>query len=92
MSIEGRQDTPRLDYIFDTYVAPATAPLGQLLDVLAARGEIRPIPVRELFFLLAHGAAAPFTLVPFARRFDAGDPLDHVDAVTDLLIAGLRIS
>ncbi|MEA2682477.1 MAG: hypothetical protein QOK05_805 [Chloroflexota bacterium] len=76
MNIEGRIDTERLDYIYSTYIAPALAPLGRLLDHLRENGRIRPISLRALFFLIAHGAAAPFTLVPLARRFDNMDPLD----------------
>src|SRR6266550_9600588 len=76
MNIEGRVDSERLDYIYDNYVAPALAPLGRLLDHLNKQGRIRPISLRALFFLIAHGAAAPFTLAPLARHFDDTDPLD----------------
>jgi hypothetical protein len=70
MNIEGRVDGERLDYIYDNYIAPALAPLGRLLDHLRKEGRIRPITLRALFFLIAHGAAAPFTLAPLARHFD----------------------
>jgi AcrR family transcriptional regulator len=76
MNIEARVDSERLDYIYDNYVAPALAPLGLLLDHLRENGRIRPISLRALFFLIAHGAAAPFTLAPLARHFDNTDPLD----------------
>src|ERR1700716_1579830 len=76
MNIEGRVESERLDYIYDNYVAPALAPLGLLLPFLTAQGRIRPISLRALLFLIAHGAAAPFTLTPLARRFDDTDPLD----------------
>jgi hypothetical protein len=48
-------------------------------------------------FLIAHGAAAPFTLTPLARRLDATDPLDpteidrHAAAIADILTSGLRL-
>jgi hypothetical protein len=76
MNIEARVDSKRLDYIYDNYISPALAPLGRLLDYLRENGRIRPINLRALFFLIAHGAAAPFTLAPLARHFDDTDPLD----------------
>jgi TetR/AcrR family transcriptional regulator len=98
MNIEARVDSERLDYIYDNYVAPALAPLGRLLDHLTENGRIRPISLRALFFLIAHGAAAPFTLAPLARRFDSADPLDphevaeHAALTADVITSGLRIA
>ena len=97
MNIEARVDSERLDHIYDNYVAPALAPLGLLLEHLHRERRIRPISLRSLFFLIAHGAAAPFTLVALARRLDDADPLDHeqVDeqaALTaDLITNGLSL-
>jgi TetR/AcrR family transcriptional regulator len=97
MNIEARVDSARLDYIYDKYVAPALAPLGLLLEYLREQGRIRPISLRALFFLIAHGAAAPFTLAPLARRFDTTDPLDphqvteHAALTADVITGGLRL-
>jgi AcrR family transcriptional regulator len=97
MNIEARVDSERLDYIYDNYVAPALAPLGLLLDHLHEGGRIRPISLRALFFLVAHGAAAPFTLTPLARRFDSTDPLAPEEVATqavltaDVITGGLRL-
>jgi len=97
MDIEGRQDTERLTYIFDTYIAPGLAGTGRLLEHLIAQGRIRPIPLRTFHFLIAHGAVAPFTLVPLAERFDARSPLrpravkQHAELIADLIVAGLRL-
>src|SRR6266851_1639654 len=96
MNIEARVDSERLDYIYDNYVAPALAPLGRLLDHLHKNGRIRPISLRTLFFLIAHGAAAPFTLAPLARHFDNTDPLDPSQvaeqaALADVITSGLRL-
>ena len=96
MNIEGATDSHRLDYIFDNYVAPATAPLGEALERLAAAGRIRPISLRTLHFLITSGGAGPFSLAPLARRFDPADPLDgenvraHARLVADIITAGLR--
>jgi TetR/AcrR family transcriptional regulator len=97
MNIEGCVDSERLDYIYDNYVAPALAPLGRLLDHLHKNGRIRPISLRALFFLIAHGAAAPFTLAPLARHFDNTDPLDpdqvaeQAVLTADVITSGLRL-
>jgi AcrR family transcriptional regulator len=97
MNIEGRLDSERLDYIYDTYLAPALAPLGRLLEYLTSNGHIRPISLRSLFFLIAHGAAAPFTLAPLARRFDDTDPLapnqvrEQATLTANVLTSGLRL-
>ncbi|MHB8690480.1 MAG: TetR/AcrR family transcriptional regulator [Solirubrobacteraceae bacterium] len=97
MNIEGRQDTPRLDYIFTTYVQPALEPVGRLLDHLVRTGRAHPISLRTFHFLLAHGAAGQFTLVPLARHFDATDPLDpaavvaHIEFAADLIIRAIEI-
>jgi AcrR family transcriptional regulator len=97
MNIEARTDNERLNYIYDNYVAPALAPLGRLLDHLQEEGRIRPISLRALFFLIAHGAAAPFTLAPLARHFESTDPLDpnqiaeHAALTADVITNGLRL-
>ncbi len=98
MNIEARVDSERLDYIYDNYIAPALAPLGLLLDHLHKNGRIRPISLRALFFLIAHGAAAPFTLAPLARHFDNTDPLDpnqvaeQAALTADVITSGLRLN
>ena len=96
MNIEARQDTERLAYIYDTYIQPALAPIERLLDHLADCGRTRPISLRAFHFLIAHGGAAPFTLVPLARHFDPADPRDpgtvaeHAELVADLIVRGLE--
>lgn len=98
MNIEAGLDTERLDYIYDNYVGPALAPLSRLLDFLASEGRIRPISVRTLNFLVAHGAAAPFTLVPLAERFGGPHPLEpdeikkHAALAADVLTEGLKVA
>ncbi|HEV7585679.1 MAG TPA: TetR/AcrR family transcriptional regulator [Solirubrobacteraceae bacterium] len=97
MNIEGRLDSERLDYIYENYIAPALAPLGRLLEHLRNEGRIRPISLRALFFLIAHGAAAPFTLAPLARHFDSADPLarkqvaEQAALTADVITSGLRL-
>jgi len=94
MNQEGLHASDRLDFFVRTVLIPTTAPTVELLDRLAERGEIHPVSERTLFFLVAHGAEAPYTLTALSEAFDGIDgPLDatdHADAVTDLIMRGLR--
>lgn len=97
MNIEGRQDTDRLAYIYDTYIEPILKDVARLLVHLADQGVIRPIPLRTFFFLLAHGGTAPHALLPLATKFDAASPekpaaIDqHATLVSTILVEGLRL-
>jgi AcrR family transcriptional regulator len=97
MNIEARQDTARLSYIYDNYIQPALAGVGRLLLYLAEQKAIRPIALREFHFLVAHGAAAIYSLVPLAILFDPAPPSDpaaieeHARLVADLVVEGLRL-
>ena len=97
MNIEARQDTDRLAYIYDNYIQPALTGVGRLLVYLAERKTIRPIALREFHFLVAHGAAAIYSLVPLATLFDPANPCDpaaieeHARLVSDLVVEGLRL-
>jgi AcrR family transcriptional regulator len=97
MNIEGRLDTERLAYAYNTYIQPALAPVHRLLDHLAATGRTRLISLRTFTFVLAHGAATQFTLGPLARHFDPADPLDpaavkaHAELAADLIVRALEI-
>ena len=96
MNIEGRQDTDRLNYVYDTYIEPMLTDVGRLLAHLADRGVIRPISLRTFHFLLAHGATAPQALVPLATKFDTTSPFEpaaieeHARLVSTILVEGLR--
>jgi AcrR family transcriptional regulator len=97
MNIEARQDSERLAYIYETYVEPVLAPIGRLLDHLADEGRTRPISLRTVHFLIAHGGAAPFSLAPLARHFDPRDPLDpdavaeHAEFVANLVVRAIEL-
>ena len=97
MSIEGRQNTERLRYIYDTYIEPSQRPLARLLDHLAEEGAIRAIPYRTFFFLFVHGGASSFTLAPLSTLFDPSDPCEprsaeqQADLVATIIIEGLRL-
>lgn len=95
LNLEGAARTDRLDHIARTHVIPNVGPSAAALRRLAAAGEIRPLTVRGLFFLVALGAAAPYTLTALSSHFDGLDgPLDpagHARVITDVIIAGLRL-
>ena len=96
MNQEGLQPTPRLAYIVDTVMVPMFGIIGELLDRLRTDGRIRPVTARGLFFLVGHGAEAPYTLVALSEAFDVIDgPLDperHADDMTDLLMRGITLT
>jgi AcrR family transcriptional regulator len=97
MNLEGRESSERLTYLFTHYVEPITAPIARVLEHLAAEGRIRPVSQRAFLFLVAHGAAAPFTLKALARELEPSDPLDpaereaYIDMVLDVLLSGIRL-
>jgi AcrR family transcriptional regulator len=76
MNTLGITGSERLDYVFDRYITPTIEPLRRAV-LIARPSDVASISGRELFFLIAHGAAAPFTLKGLSDRFDATDgPLD----------------
>ena len=93
MNQEGAEPSARLDYVIETVVRPQLSQVTDLVARLVASGTIRPISTRALFFLVAHGAEAPFTLTGLSAAFDERDgPLDvaeHVAVTTDLIMRGL---
>jgi AcrR family transcriptional regulator len=97
MNIEGRQETDRLAYIYDTYIELIFKDVARLLAHLAERGIIRPIPLRTFHFLLAHGATAPHALLPLATKFDPASPCEpaaieeHARLVSTIVVEGLRL-
>src|ERR1700684_3578069 len=96
MNQEGLHSTSRLDYIMTSFTLPTLRPLWQTLNRLADAGVLRRVPARTVLFLIAHGAAAPFTLGPLSDRFDPLDgpldPVEHIELVTDIVVSGLGIA
>jgi len=93
---EGLHDTERLRYFVATVLVPLFGTLGALLDRLRADDRIRPVTTRSLFFLVAHGAEAPYTLSALSAAFDPVDgPLDadgHADDMCDLILRGISVA
>jgi AcrR family transcriptional regulator len=93
---EGLQSTGRLNYFFESVILPLYGTIGQTLDQLRLEGRIRSVTMRSMFFLVGHGAEAPFTLTALSEAFDTLDgPLDpeqHADDMTDLIMRGITLS
>ncbi|MFD0687612.1 TetR/AcrR family transcriptional regulator [Actinomadura fibrosa] len=94
MNTLGITGSQRLDYVFDRYIEPTVEPLRRAA-LISRPSEVSPISGRELFFLTAHGAAAPFTLKGLSDRFNAADgPLDpevYADHMASILLRTLGL-
>ena len=90
---EGPGDGARLDQLMATSLWPGADSLISLVARLREQAEIRPVTLRELFFLSQAGAA-PFNLPRLATAFDAIDgPLNrqtYITSVTETIIEGIR--
>jgi AcrR family transcriptional regulator len=95
MNQEGLHHSDRLEYIVSTVLEPGFGPLAASIQRLVSADRILPVTTRALFFLVAHGAEAPFTLTALSAAFDRDDgPLDpaaHADAMAALLIRAITI-
>ncbi len=93
MNQEGAESTWRSDYVIQTVVRPQIAQISGLLDRLRQSGQIRPISTRGLFFMVAHGAEAPFTLHALSAAFDDIDggiePESYIATMTDIIMSAL---
>ena len=93
MNQEGLHSTARLDHIMSEFVLPTLSTSMAAINRLADAGQMRRVPARVLLFLLAHGAAAPFTLRALSERFDCVDgPLEpdrHIELATDVIMTAL---
>jgi hypothetical protein len=72
MNTLGISDSDRLDCVFDRYIEPSVKSLRQAIETTHPSALDR-ISNRELFFLGAHGAAAPFTSRGLSDRFNETD-------------------
>ncbi len=89
---------PRLDYLFDSYIAPVGRYGASLLADLHAKGRVRTDSVALIYFLMTHGAGGALAMPALAQRFgDRVDPSDaeavrrHAEQAVDVLIEGLVV-
>ncbi len=91
---ESKADGPRMDYLVDRHVRPIYERTTELLEALAHKGAVPPIPAAHLYYILTGAGPTMFVLAPECRRLSSLDPSDeavieaHADAVCLLLFGG----
>jgi AcrR family transcriptional regulator len=95
MNQEGLYRTARLDFIVEHMLMPLLGSVSGQLERLQQAGRIRPVTARALFFLVVHGAEAPYTLTALSGAFDTVDgplePQRHADDMTGLIVRGIML-
>ncbi len=95
ITIEGAQEGPRLEHLYREFIEPLmTGLVRPILDEAIQDGAIDPIGDREVFFVVANGAASVAALGPLSALFDGRDgTLDirsYADNVARTLVRALR--
>jgi AcrR family transcriptional regulator len=94
MNTLGIAASERLDYVFERHIDPMIEPLREAAATAELTGGAS-ISTRELFFLVAHGAAAAFTLQGLSAHFDSTDgrldPERYAEHMADALIRILGV-
>ncbi len=92
MNTLGIAPSERLDYVFEHHIAPLVEPLRQAA-LTAEPTALSRVSTRELFFLVAHGAAATFSLQALSEHFDATDgrldPEVYAEHMTEMILRTL---
>lgn len=93
INAEAAHPGPRLDYIFDTYIAPSAAIADGAMEVLEREGRCRRLSGATLHLLVGHGAGGLVSLPALTARFgsDAGSPLEQARAAVDLVLDAIAI-
>ncbi len=91
---EATHESPRVDAIFRLAVEPLIDGFRPMIDSLVTAREIRRLSDREMFFLIANGAASIHAFGPLSARFDEHDgpwdPGAYARSVARLIVDGLR--
>lgn len=96
VTVEGAAPSDRLTYLWEAHIGPTVTKVLSPLKVLVDAGVLTTTDIRSLHFLVAHGATAPYSLVPLAEQLDPTDPRSpaavrkHAEFVADLVVAGLK--
>ena len=92
---EATVESPRVDVIFARAVLPIISGFRPMLDSLIEAKEIRPVSDREIFFILANGAASVHAFAPLSIRFSEREGALDVEAYSrsaaKLIIEGLKV-
>ena len=89
---ESKQPGPRLDWLVDTHVRPLYTNAVAMFERLGARGELAPVALAHLYYLLTGAGATVFVMAPECQRLTGVDPFTpefvtaHADLVVDLLV------
>ncbi|WP_228472611.1 TetR/AcrR family transcriptional regulator [Streptomyces cyaneochromogenes] len=91
---EFTQDSERLDYLYEKYMAPTVQTLGAIVDRLVADGRMEPVPMDVLFFAIVPPISG-MVEVPLARRLGRPEPTspqqltDTAETLARLVVNGL---
>ncbi|WP_369175394.1 TetR/AcrR family transcriptional regulator [Streptomyces sp. R28] len=86
--VEFSQETERLDYLYERYVAPTLQLMAPSIERLVAAGRMAPVPLDVLFFAVVPPVSA-MVGTPLARRLgraEAASP-DRLTATAEQLAA-----
>lgn len=87
---EATSPGPRLDHIYARYIEPVRDFGAALLERLAELGDIRPVSVETMYFLMTNGAAGAFALPGLAAKFgDRVSPRQRAIEAVDIIFDGL---
>jgi TetR/AcrR family transcriptional regulator len=91
LQYESIRGGPRLDYVFEHYLAPLRAAVAPLVERLVKEGRVRPIPLDVMVYavvaLNAVRAETPF--VALLGDTFATDPKGFASMLSDILLDGL---
>lgn len=94
MNNEGLEDSWHLDHIYSHYIQSAMQPIRRIMEDQIKKKVLKPTPIRTVFFLAAHGAAAIFTLRALSAKFSPQDGKVDVERTADdtawQIVNGLR--
>jgi TetR/AcrR family transcriptional regulator len=96
ISVEAAVAGQRLDYLYEHHIEPLLSMLSEPLMPLVQAKKLTRNDLRSLFFLIAHGATAPFALAPLASKMTPADPLaksavtSHAEFVAEVIVAGVE--
>ena len=94
MNNEGLEESWHLDHIYDRFVSRALSPVNQLIEELFRKKVLKSRGVRTPFFLVAHGAAAIYTLRALSAKFDADEGPFNEEKLADdaawIIVNGLK--
>lgn len=94
---ESTQPSDRLDYLCATYILPMANRFRAPYDQLVAAGQIRPIPLETIYYMITSGGAALYANDALTSRLfgqlarTESEIERHADAAADLIVGGLSL-